>query len=83
MQINLGDARDQLSQLVQKVLDGEQVTICKNGEPAVDLVRTSRKKREAPKFGTLAGQGVIVDPNWNRGPQTDEELEAWVEGRFE
>ncbi len=83
MQVNVGDARDKLSQLVQAVLDGEQVTICRNGEPVVDLVRTEHKKREAPKFGTLKGKIIIKDPNWHKGPETNEELEAWLEGRFE
>ena len=82
-QWNLGDARDNLSQIVQDVLNGHQVTICKNGEPAVDLVRTKHKKRKAPKLGTLSGLGVIVAPDWHRGPETDDELVAWMEGRFE
>ena len=80
-QWNLGDARDNLSQLVQDVLNGEEITICKNGEPVVDLVRTQHRKREVPKLGTLTG--LIVDADWHRGPETDEELAAWLEGRFE
>jgi prevent-host-death family protein len=83
MQIGLGDARDKLSQLVQAVLDGEQVTILRHGEPVVDIVRTEHREREVPKFGTLAGKGVIVDPDWHKGPETDQELIAWLDGRFE
>ena len=83
VRVDVGDARDKLSQLVQVVLDGEQVTICRNGEPVVDLVRTEHNRLDARKFGTLAGKGVIVDPNWHKGPETDAELEAWLERRFE
>lgn len=82
MQVNLGDARDKLSQLVQAVLDGERVTICKHGEPVVDMVRTEHKKREAPKFGTMKGKIIINDPNWHKGLQTNEELEAWLDGKL-
>ncbi len=83
MQINLGDARDKLSQLVQAVLDGEEVTICKSGEPVVDLIPTQHKKREAPKFGTMKGKIIINDPDWHKGPETEEDLIAWLEGRFD
>jgi prevent-host-death family protein len=45
MQVNLKEARDRLSQLVQAVEDGEQVTICKNGKPVVDLVPVRKTRR--------------------------------------
>jgi prevent-host-death family protein len=83
LQVSLGDARDQLSKLVQAVLDGQQVTILRHGEPVVDLVRTQASKREAPKFGTMKGRILIKDPNWHKGPQTNEELGAWLEGKFD
>ncbi len=83
MQVNLGDARDKLSQLVQAVLDGEEVTICRNGEPAVDLIVARGGKSTPRRFGTMKGRIVIHDPDWHRGPQTDEELAAWIDGKFE
>ena len=82
MTVNLGDARDKLSKLVQAVVDGEQVTICKNGKPVVDMVPTKANNRGVPKFGTLAGQNIVVDPNWWKGVETEEELEAWLRGEF-
>jgi hypothetical protein len=39
-------------------------------DPAADPAK------KLPKLGTLAGMGVVVDPDWNRKPQTDEELAA-------
>jgi prevent-host-death family protein len=83
MTVNLGDARDKLSQLVQNVLDGGQVTICRNGEPVVDLVPTRAGRQSGPKFGTMKNRIIIKDPNWHMGPETDEELAAWLKGEFE
>ena len=83
VRVSLGDARDKLSQLVNAVLDGQQVTILRHGEPVVDLVPTQTGKRTAPRFGTMKGRIVIKDPNWHKGPRTNEELEAWLEGKFE
>ncbi len=68
MNVNLGDARDKLSQLVQNVLDGEDITICRNGEPVVDLVPTRSALRTGPRFGTMKGRITIKDPNWHTDP---------------
>ncbi|HSU61150.1 MAG TPA: type II toxin-antitoxin system prevent-host-death family antitoxin [Bryobacteraceae bacterium] len=82
MTVNLGDARDKLSQLIQAVIDGEQVTITRHGEPVVDLVRTQAPEKDnVPKFGTMKGKIIIHDPVWQK-PQTDEELEGWMRGEF-
>lgn len=83
MTCTICEAKDKLYELIQAVKDGQPVTICEdNGQPVADLIPTG-KRREVPKFGTLAGRGIIVDPDWHKGPKTDEELEAWLEGRFE
>ena len=37
MQVNMREAKSQLSKLVQAVLDGEQVVIARNGSPVVQL----------------------------------------------
>jgi antitoxin (DNA-binding transcriptional repressor) of toxin-antitoxin stability system len=80
--VNLGDARDKLSQLVQNVLDGEEITIWRNGEPVVDMVRTRSGRHSGPKFGTMRNRIIVKDPNWHRGPETDEELAAWLKGEL-
>jgi antitoxin (DNA-binding transcriptional repressor) of toxin-antitoxin stability system len=38
VQVNVYDAKTQLSSLIARVLDGEQVTIARAGVPLVDLV---------------------------------------------
>jgi prevent-host-death family protein len=83
MTVNLGDARDNLSRLIQNVLDGEEITICRNGEPVVDLVPTRANRRAGPKFGTMKNRIIIKDPNWHRGPETDDEVATWLKGEFE
>ena len=83
MNVNLGDARDKLSQLVQNVIDGEEVTICRNGEPVVDLVRARRALPSKPRFGTMKNRILIKDPTWHEGPRTDEELAAWLKGELD
>jgi antitoxin (DNA-binding transcriptional repressor) of toxin-antitoxin stability system len=83
MNVNLGDARDQLSQLVQDVLDGAEVTICRNGKPVVDLVRSRSAHQRKPRFGTMKNRIIVKDPKWHQGPETGEELAAWLKGEFE
>ncbi len=84
MTYTIGEASNKLYELVEAVKDGQPVTICEeNGQPVADLVPTKAEKRKAPKFGTLAGLGIVVDPSWHKGPETQEELEAWLKGRFE
>ncbi len=82
MTINIGNARDKLSHLIQLVLDGTPVTICRNGKPVVDLVRTKAPDPEPRKYGTMKGKIIINDPDWHKGPQTNEELEAWLDGKM-
>ncbi|MEZ3161590.1 type II toxin-antitoxin system prevent-host-death family antitoxin [Microbacterium sp. BWT-B31] len=38
-QVNVHEAKSQLSALIARVLDGEEVTIARAGVPVVDLVR--------------------------------------------
>jgi hypothetical protein len=30
----------------------------------------------------MKGRIVVRDPNWHKGPETDEELAAWLKGEF-
>lgn len=52
-QVNMHEAKTQLSALVERVLAGEQVTIARAGKPVVDLVV---HRSEAPVFGLLKGE---------------------------
>lgn len=50
-QVNVHEAKTQLSALIARVLDGEQITIARAGKPVVDIVR---HERATVVYGTLA-----------------------------
>ena len=77
MIVSVAEAKNKLTQLLQKVEKGEHVTICRHGKPIVDLVPASDKKSSPRKFGTLKGRIKIIDPDWAK-PQND--LDAWLKG---
>jgi prevent-host-death family protein len=81
MKVSVADAKNRLPALIKAVENGETVTICRRGEPVVDIVRTVEPMRQAPKLGTLRGRVVEIDPDWWK-PMTDEEVEAFLEGRY-
>jgi len=78
---NVYEAKTQFSRLLGQVLEGEEVLITRNGVPVAELV-------PARKQGLVLGSGV-GDPNYNPDapddwwrPMTDEEVEAFLEGRY-
>jgi prevent-host-death family protein len=80
MKVNVADAKNNLPELIRAVENGESVTICRRGTPVVDLVRTAKGSRRR-KFGTLKGKIIVNDPDWWK-PMTDEEADAFLEGRY-
>jgi prevent-host-death family protein len=81
MKVNVADAKNKLTELLKEVEKGKKVTICRRGKPIADLVRSSNSKRKKPQFGTLKGQGIVIDPDWWK-PMSDEEVDAFLEGRY-
>jgi len=59
-QVNVHEAKSQLSKLIEKVLAGEQVTIARAGKPVVDLVV---HQEPAIVFGVEGWIGVEYDPD--------------------
>lgn len=80
MKVSVADAKNKLPELIKAVESGEKVTISRRGIPVVDIVPTSENDNR-PKFDTLKGQNIVVDPDWWK-PMTDEEAEAFMEGRY-
>jgi len=79
MQVNVHEAKSQLSRLLELVEEGETVVIARHGEPVAELVPARRKQgfpfgiaREEP----LAPAG---DKWWQ--PMSDREAEDWAEGQ--
>jgi prevent-host-death family protein len=54
MQINILDAKNQLSQLIRSVEAGKQVLIARRGEPVAQLVPVNRKVATAAGTGRAA-----------------------------
>lgn len=81
MKVSVADAKNKLPELIKAVENGETITICRRGAPVADLVRTQTSSGDRPKLGTLKGKVVVHDPGWWK-PMTDEELKAFLEGRY-
>jgi prevent-host-death family protein len=80
MKVSVADAKNKLPELIKAVENGETVTICRRGVPAVDIIRTKKPSRKKRKLGTLKGKIRIRDVDWWK-PMPDDEADAFVEGR--
>jgi prevent-host-death family protein len=78
MQVNIHEAKTQLSRLLELVEEGETVVIARHGKPVAELVRT--RKIGLPVGIAQNDQLVPPGDDWWQ-PMTDEEAEDWVEGR--
>ena len=79
MQVNVHEAKSQLSRLLELVEEGETVVIARHGEPVAELV-PARRKTGFP-FG-IAHEELLVpagDAWWQ--PMGEGEAEEWIEGR--
>jgi prevent-host-death family protein len=71
MQVNVHEAKAQLSELLERAARGEEVVIAKRGKPFVRLVRVDDR---APRRPGIA-KGRLTEAFFE--PLPDEELEAW------
>jgi antitoxin (DNA-binding transcriptional repressor) of toxin-antitoxin stability system len=81
MKVSVAEAKNQLPKLIKRAEGGERVTICRRGEPVADLVRSTVSSKRKPKLGTMKGKAWVKDPDWWK-PMTEEETEAFLEGRY-
>ena len=79
MQVNVHEAKSQLSRLLELVEEGETVIIARHGEPVAELV-PARRKAGFP-FG-IASEEPLVAPgdDWWQA-MSDDEADDWIEGR--
>lgn len=61
MQVNMLEAKNQLSRLVKAAQAGEEVIIANHGVPAVRLVAVSQPRRQPGAWSNLAKP----DPDWD------------------
>lgn len=76
IQVNIHEAKTNLSKLLKKVEEGEEVIIAKAGEPIARLVPERRKG--GIKLGTLKGKIWIAD---DFNAPLDDELLDLFEGK--
>ena len=60
IEVNIHQAKTQLSRLIARVEQGEEVVIARAGAPVAKLVRADRSKRRR-KLGEYAGKIWIAD----------------------
>jgi len=77
VQIDINDAKNQLTELGEKVWRGESVVITKSGKPYLDLT-LNRVDKITRKPGRLKGQ-IIMSDDFD---ETPEELIALFEGKM-
>ena len=67
MQVNMHEAKSQLSRLGERAWDGEEVVIAKAGKPYLRLVPYRREKRPR-RLGDLKGQ-IWIAPDFDETPE--------------
>ncbi len=60
LQVNVNEAKTNLSKLIQKVVDGEEVVIAKGNQPIIKLVLIENLKPQR-RLGTAKGKIKIAD----------------------
>ncbi len=75
-QVNLYEAKTDLSALVDAAANGQEIIIAKNGKPKAKLVSLSEKVRK-PEFGFWNHYGWKLPDNFN---DPDPEIEAMFYG---
>jgi prevent-host-death family protein len=70
VEVNIHEAKTQLSRLIERALQGEEVTIAKAGHPLVRLIPIRPSK---PVLGSARG-AVVMKPGWD-APMTPEEVD--------
>ncbi len=83
MQVNIHEAKTQLSRLLQLVEQGEKVFIARDGHPVAELVRVAKRpfRLGSGRGDPLVNQEVAsaaADIEWWR--MTSEEIAEWTDG---
>ena len=69
IQVNIHEAKTHFSKLIERVENGEQVVIARNGTPVVDL--SAHKPRRPTRTGLGAWKGKV---DMSRFDEADEEI---------
>jgi prevent-host-death family protein len=81
MRVNVGQAKTDLSRLLARVEDGEEIEIARNGVPVARLVRVEPSERPGERFlkgwGAMAGQIWISEDFEFSEQELDEMYAEW------
>ena len=72
MQVNMLEAKTQLSRLVEAVLRGEEVVIANRGKPVVKLVKADPPVKR--QWGAWAGLMTVAEIDHAFSPEVDAEI---------
>ena len=79
--VGIRDLKEHASDIVDRAEAGEAFLVTRRGKPVADLVRTTKPTGKKPELGFLKGKKIVLDPDWWK-PMTDEEVDAFLEGRY-
>ncbi len=74
IQMDIGEVAPQLAALLDRVRQGEEITIAEAGQPVAMIIPATRQARQRA-FGMFKGQ-VWMSDDFN-APLSEEELREW------
>ena len=74
MEVNIHEAKSNLSKLIERARAGDEVIIAKAGTPMVRLVPVDRPTKRI--FGSAKGQ-IVFKKGWD-APMTDAEVDEFI-----
>lgn len=78
-QVNVHEAKTQLSRLLELVENGETVVIARHGHPVAELI-PARSKDGFP-FGIAEHDPLVAKGDDWWAPMTDKDAEDWIDGK--
>lgn len=80
MEVSAAYAKNNLAELLKAVEKGKTVVISRYRKPVARIVPAQEISNNKPKFGTGKGVVKIIDPQWDKAIETEEELTAFLNG---
>ena len=74
-QVNVHQAKTQLSKLLADVEKGEEIVVARNGTPVAKLIPFPKPAKTRLRIDNWKGR-IWTAPDWD-APLTDEELKDW------
>jgi prevent-host-death family protein len=74
MDINIAEAKNQLTRLIRAVEAGESIVITRNGKPVAQIAPPPPERRKV-RFGSMRNQ-IRLNPGWDAPVDPDRFLEG-------